>query len=135
MKSLDIAEVERINDILIKSDPQFLSVSPQALYELSISCAGWKSFTGEQMATAKKIWQDAKRRAYQTFVVSNEANQTRVEKFGVMVIKDYINSTCGEQEANYELIERCNNACGYMIDICRTIISALKEEAKMAGFR
>lgn len=84
------------------------------------------------MAIAKKNWQDAKVRAYQTFVFSNEANQARVDKYGVMVIKDYINAKCGDLEAMYEYVERTNNAVGYMEDACRTVISSLKELTRAA---
>jgi hypothetical protein len=130
MKELNLKEVQVINEKLQNTDPVFMCQSPQALYELSIWCASVKAFTGEQMAIAKKEWQDAKKKAYETFTLSNEANQTRVEKFGVMVVKDYIAAKCGEYEARYEFIERTNNACGYMEDACRTVISSLKEEMR-----
>lgn len=130
MKELNLKEVQSINEKLQNTDPVFMAQSPQSLYELCIWCAAQKSFTGEQMAIAKKQWQDEKKKAYETFTLSNEANQTRVEKYGVMVVKDYINAKCGEFEARYEFIERTNNACGYMQDGARTIISSLKEEMK-----
>jgi hypothetical protein len=130
MKELNLKEVQIINEKLQNTDPAFMAQSPQALYELAIWCASQKSFTGEQMAIAKKEWQDEKKKAYETFALSNEANQTRVERYGVMVVKDYINSKCGEFEARYEFIERTNNACGYMEDAARTVISSLKEEMK-----
>lgn len=82
MKEINLKEVQKINEKLQNTDPQFMAASPQALYELSIWCAAQKAYTGEQMAIAKKIWQDAKKKAYETFVASNEANQARVEKFG-----------------------------------------------------
>jgi SAM-dependent MidA family methyltransferase len=127
-------EVQVINEKLQNTDPAFMAASPQALYELSIWCAAQKAFTGEQMAIAKKKWQDAKKKAYETFVVSNEANQARVEKFGVMVVKDYIAACCGDLEAQYEYIERTNNACGYMEDAARSVMSSLREEAKSYNY-
>jgi hypothetical protein len=134
MKQLNLKEVQKINEKLQNTDPAFFAANPQALYELSIWCAAQKSFTGEQMAIAKKEWQDAKKKAYETFVVSNDANQARVEKFGVMVIKDYINAKCGKEEATYEFIERTNNACGYMEDAARSVMSSLREEAKSYNY-
>lgn len=128
MKDLNLKEVQAINEKLQNTDPLFMASSPQALYELCIWCAAQKSFTGEQMAIAKKQWQDAKKKAYNTFILSNEANRDRVDKFGVHVVKDYIAATCGNLEAIYEYIERTNNACGYMIDSARTVISSLKSE-------
>lgn len=130
MKELNLKEVQAINEKLQNTDPAFMAQSPQALYELSIACASWKAYTGEQMAIAKKEWQDAKKKAYETFVLSNDANQTRVERFGVMAVKDYIAAKCGDKEAAYEFIERTNNACGYMQESCRTVISSLKEEMR-----
>lgn len=130
MKELNLKEVRVISDKLQNTDPVFMAQSPQSLYELSIWCAAQKAFTGEQMAIAKKEWHDAKRKAYETFTISNEANQTKVERYGVMVVKDYIAAKCGEHESNYEFIERTNNACGYMQESARTVISSLKEEMK-----
>src|SRR4029078_13187530 len=93
-------------------------------------CAAQKAVTGEQMAIAKKEWQDAKKKAYEKFVVSNETNRARVHKDGGVVVKDYIASVCGNLEAQYEFIERTNNACGYMEDAARSVMSSLREEQK-----
>lgn len=134
MKQLNLKEVQKINETLQKSDPAFLTANPQALYELSIWCAAQKSFTGEQMAIAKKQWQDAKKKSYETFVLSNEANKTKVERYGVMALKDYIAACCGNLEATYEFIERTNNACGYMEDATRSVMSSLREEAKSYNY-
>jgi hypothetical protein len=128
VKALNFKEVQIVNEKLQVIDPAFLANSPQLCYETAIWCSTMRAFTGEQMAIAKKDWLDAKKKAYETFVLSNEANQTRVEKFGVMVVKDYIGSKCGDLEARYEYIERTNNALGSMEDVLRSVISALKQE-------
>lgn len=128
MKQLNFKEVQIVNEKVQNIDPAFTATSPQFCYETAIWCATQRAFTGEQMAIAKKEWQDAKKRAYETFVVSNEANQTRVEKYGVMVVKDYINSQCGAFESRYEYIERTNSALGSMEDVLRSVISSLKQE-------
>lgn len=128
MKTLDFKEVQIVNEKLQAIDPQFLATSPQMCYEVAIWCASQKAYTGEQMAIAKKEWLQAKFKAYQSFVLSNEANSERVEKYGVMVVKDFIHSKCGDFEARYEYIERTNNALGAMEDVLRTVISALKQE-------
>lgn len=134
MKQLNLKEVQRVNEVLQKSDPAFLTANPQALYELSVWCAAQKAFTGEQMAIAKKDWQDAKKKAYETFIISNEANATRVEKYGVLAVKDYIAACCGDLEAKYQFIERTNNACGYMEDAARSVMSSLREEQKSFNY-
>ena len=127
---VDIKSVEEINNIIASLNPADISTNPSALNELCIQCASWKMYTGEQMARQKKIWQDAKRKAYETFIASSEANQRRVEKYGVAMIRDYIASRCSQQESDYELIERTNNACGYMEDAIRSVIASLREEMK-----
>lgn len=128
MKTLEFKEVQIVNQKVQDIDPAFLASSPQMCYETAIWCATQRAFTGEQMAIAKKEWQDMKAKAYASFVMSNEANNERVEKYGVMVVKDYINAKCGDFEARYEYIERTNNALGSMEDVLRSVISALKQE-------
>jgi hypothetical protein len=128
MKQQDFKEVQKVNEKLQVIDPAFLASSPQLCYETAIWCATQRAFTGEQMAIAKQDWHKAKKKAYETFAISNEANASRVERFGVMVVKDYISSTCGDLEARYEYIERTNNALGSMEDVLRSVISALKQE-------
>lgn len=128
MKQENFKEVQIVNEKLQAIDPAFLSSSPTLCHQTAIWCSTQRAFTGEQMAIAKKDWQDAKKKAYETFALSNDANQARVEKYGVMVVKDYINSKCGNYEARYEYIERTNNALGGMEDVLRSVISALKQE-------
>jgi hypothetical protein len=127
-KQLDIKAVQVINEKLQNVDPGSLADDPHELYQLCIWCAAQKSFTGEQQSIAKKLWQDGKRQAYLNFDLSNEANKVKLDKYGVNVIKDFIAAQCGSLEATYEYVERTNNACGYMIDSARTVISSLKSE-------
>lgn len=128
MKELNLKEVQSINEQLQGIDQVNLASSPQLCYEVAIWCATMRAYTGEQMAIAKKEWQDEKRKAYQKFVFNDEANKARLDKYGVMVIKDYINATVGKLEAQYEYIERTNNSLGSMEDVLRSVISALKQE-------
>jgi hypothetical protein len=128
MKTLNFKEVQIVNQKVQDIDPAFLASSPQSCYETAIWCATQRAFTGEQMAIAKKEWQDAKSKTYVSFVMSNEANNARVEKYGVMAVKDFIAAKCGDFEARYEFIERTNNALGSMEDVLRSVISALKQE-------
>lgn len=128
MKELNLKEVQKINEALQKLDHEMLAASPQLCYQTAILCGTWKAFTSEQIGIAKKDWSDAKVKAYQNFLLSNESNAEKVEKYGVMVVKDFINAKCGEYEARFLFIERTNNACGEIGDILRTVISALKQE-------
>lgn len=128
MKQENFKEVQSVNEQLQAIDPVLLAQSPQKCHEVAIWCSTQRAFTGEQMAIAKKDWQDQKKKSYETFTLSNEANQTRVERYGVLVVKDYIAACCGNLEARYEYIERTNNALGGMEDVLRSVISALKQE-------
>lgn len=128
MKQQNFKEVQIVNEKLQAIDSAFLASSPQLCYETAIWCATQRAFSGEQMAIAKKEWMDAKKKAYLGFDLSNEANKAKIDKYGVMVVKDYINSTCGDFEARYEYIERTNNALGSMEDVLRSVISAIKQE-------
>ena len=128
MKQQNFKEVQLVNEKLQNVEPEVLSSVPQLCYQTAIWCATQRAFTGEQMAIAKKEWMDEKKKAYETFVVSNESNQTRVEKYGVMVVKDYIHAKCGAFEATYEYIERTNAALASMEDVLRSVISSLKQE-------
>lgn len=128
MKQQNFKEVQVTNEKLQAIDSAFLASSPQLCYETAIWCATQRAFTGEQMAIAKKDWQDAKKKAYESFILSNEANRDKVDRFGVMVVKDYIAAKCGDFEARYEYVERTNNALGSMEDVLRSVISAIKQE-------
>lgn len=130
----NIEAVRTINDYLSTLSPQQIATNTSLLNELAIQCASWKAFTGEVMSAQKKEWMDAKRKAYETFIASSEANQRRVEKYGVMMVKDYISARCGEYESTYELLERTNNACGYMEDALRSVIASLREEMKSINY-
>lgn len=135
MKQLDFKAVQIVNEKVQAIDPAFTASSPQYCYEIALWCATQRAYTGEQMAIAKKDWQDAKKKAYETFIASNEANGTRVEKYGVMVVKDYIAAKCGDYEARYEYIERTSAALDSMIKALMTVISSLKEEAKQIHYQ
>lgn len=134
MKQQNFKEVQITNEKLQNIDPAFLAASPQLCYEIAIWCSTQRAFTGEQMAIAKKEWMDAKKKAYEGFTLSNEANQARGERYGVMVVKDYIHAKCGDFEARYEYIERTNNALGSMEDVLRSVMSCLKQEMFSAKF-
>lgn len=133
MKEFNIKEVQAVNEKLQVIDPAFLAASPQLCYETAIWCASMRAYTGEMMAIAKQEWMGVKKRAYETFVVSNEANKTKVERYGVMAVKDYIAAKCGDYEARYEYVERTNAALSSMEDVLRSVISAIKNEMYLQG--
>jgi hypothetical protein len=128
VKQIDLKEVQRISEVLQKIDAQSLASNPQECHVTAIWCASQRAYTGEQMAIAKNDWQRKKVNAYHTFIASSKANGFEYKTLGVMAIKDYIASRCGDAEATYEFIERTNNALGSMEDVLRSVISALKQE-------
>jgi hypothetical protein len=82
--------------------------------------------TGQLMSEAKEILHNKRRRAYLTAIASLGANQAK--QLGTMIIKDFINDTCAEENALYELAERTNRAATHSQEFCRSAISALKQE-------
>ncbi|ASZ14533.1 hypothetical protein KTO58_01155 [Chitinophaga pendula] len=86
---------------------------------------GWNAFAGQQMATAKKLLNEAKVKAYDTYVFSRAASGLQISP---SMAKDYAAARCSEQEYNYDLSERCSRSCVHAIDGVRTVISALKTE-------
>lgn len=134
MKQLNIKEVQIINEKLQAIEPEVLSNAPGLCYQTLIWSATQRSFCGEQQAIAKKEWMDIKKKTYETFVISNEANKTRVEQYGVMAVKDYIAAKCGEYEARHEFCERTNAALDSMIKALTMVVSGLKQELKNESF-
>lgn len=89
------------------------------------------AFVNEQMAEAKKVLNKKKISAYESLAASSIANNNY---FAPSLAKDYIGAKCLEEQYNYDLSERCSRTIFHNIDAVRTVISALKEEAKIAGY-
>jgi hypothetical protein len=130
MKQFDFKEVQKVNEKVQVIEPEVLSNAPMLCYQTMIWAATQRAYIGEQQAIAKKNWMDVKKKAYETFVLSNEANQTKVEKYGVMAVKDYIASSCGDWEARHEYCVRTNAALDSIVSALTMVISGLKEEMK-----
>lgn len=90
------------------------------------SCMAW---SGEQMAIAKRLWNDAKLNAYSEFTKLYGGS-----KFSPSVLKDFIASYCAEAQYNYDLCERFTRTIVHISDNLRTAISSLKEQAKLEGY-
>ena len=127
--ALNIEYVVAINHEIQSMIPDELQ-SIDVLNNLMLRFSTHLAFTGEQMAISKRIWRKELAKTYETFVISSEANASRVERYGKMVVQDYIKSKCGDMESQYEYIERTNKALTHSIDAIRTAISALKEQLK-----
>lgn len=95
------------------------------LIEYGFTMVQWIARSGEIMAEAKEDLHKKRRQAYLNVIASLGAQE---KKIGPMLIKDYINDCCAEENALYELAERTNRACTHANDLIRTAISALKQE-------
>jgi hypothetical protein len=135
MKQLDFKEVQVVNEKVQIIEPEVLACAPTLCYQTMIWAATQRAYIGEQQAIAKKEWMDVKKQTYLSFQLSNEANQARIEKYGVMVIKDYISAQCGDFEARHEYCVRTNAALDSLISALTMVVSGLKEEMKQSNFQ
>jgi hypothetical protein len=81
------------------------------------------AFCNAQMVVTKRLYEDAKARAYQQLV-----NGKNPIAHSPMLAKDYVRSICAEQEMQYNLAERCSRTISRTIEALQTCISALKVE-------
>jgi hypothetical protein len=88
-------------------------------------------FVNEQMAEAKSVLNKKKITAYETLVVSSIANE---QYFAPSLAKDYISAKCETEQLNFDLCERCSRSLVHTIEAIRSILSALKEEMKIASY-
>lgn len=101
------------------------------LIDYGFAMVGWIARSGEIMAQAKEDLHRKRRQAYINAVASLGSQE---KKIGAMLIKDYINDCCAEENGLYELAERTNRAATHCNDLIRTAISALKAEKFSSQF-
>lgn len=89
------------------------------------------AFTGNQMAVAKKLLNKKKVNAYNTLILSSEANKTYLTP---MLAKDYIGAKVEQEQYEYDVCERANRTILHTIEALRTAISALKTEAQVSNY-
>lgn len=125
MNDLQINRVEDCMNWLIEGEvythSQSINFLIDKMGELSVSLA----FVNNQMAIAKRIYNDKKKMLYLRLVASNIANQ---EYFSASLAKDYINARLATDQYNFDLCERCSRTMVHQLDSLRTAISALKLE-------
>lgn len=86
----------------------------------------------QQMATAKKILNETKVKAYYNLINSSAANE---KYFAPSLAKDFVNARCSEQQYCYDMAERCSRTIVHIGDNLRTCISCLKEEFKISQYQ
>ena len=82
-------------------------------------------FVNNQMALAKKLWNEAKVKAYYDLITSSSANE---KYFAPSLAKDFVNAKCSNEQYAFDVAERCSRTIVHLIDALRSCISALKEE-------
>ena len=114
-------------------ESELQSMSEDAIRTQNISClmeqgmriAAWISFTGQEMAKAKKLWNDDKAKAYRDV----HASMTAVgEHLSPSLFKDYVNAKCSQSQFVFDSIERTHRSSERILDFLRTCISGLKAE-------
>lgn len=101
------------------------------LLEYGFKLTQWIARSGEIQATAKEQLHKKRRQAYLNVIASLGSQE---KKIGPMLIKDYINDCCAEENGLYELAERTNRAATHANDLVRTAVSALKGERYSATY-
>jgi hypothetical protein len=92
------------------------------------SCLAW---AGEQMAIAKKLWNDAKLKAYHKLQMSSAAQE---KYYAPSLAKEYVNSQCSNEEYNYDMAERFTRALVHIAENLRTAVSALKQQMLLESY-
>jgi len=101
------------------------------LMEQGMRIAAWISFTGHELAKAKKLWNDEKAKTYRDVRASMKSQG---ETYGPMLFKDYVSAKCGDREFVFDSIERTHRSCERILDFLRTCISGLKAEMQSSQY-
>lgn len=125
---IQIAQIQAIMDTIEGTDYKAVS-SPSLLMDYGFKLQQWMAFSGSQMAELKKALQDRRRQVSVNLVASLTANKAQMPSATFQ--KDYVNDLCAQENADYELAQRCNSACIHAMDLVRTCISLLKTELSM----
>lgn len=92
------------------------------------SCLAW---SGEQMAIAKKLLNEAKVKSYHKLQMSSASQE---KYYAPSLAKDYVSAQCHNENYSYDMAERFCRALVHIAENLRTAISALKEQAKLDSY-
>lgn len=95
------------------------------LMEQGLRIGAWISFTGQEMANAKREWNEAKAKRYETIHASMRAIG---DNYPPTIFKDYIAAKCSQEQYIFDSIERTHRSAERILDFLRTCISGLKAE-------
>jgi hypothetical protein len=105
--------------------------SIDALLEYGFELAQYIARSGQLMSEAKEMLHRARRAAYKE---AEGILKAKDRKYSPLLLKDYINDCCAEQNALYELADRTNKACTHAHSLVITAVSALKAEMFSSKF-
>lgn len=92
---------------------------------------GTLPWLNQNMATAKKMLNEAKVKAYHRLQTSSASQQ---QYYAPSLAKDYVNAQCSQEQYAYDLCERASRTVVHIIDSLRTCISALKTERETSNY-
>lgn len=92
------------------------------------SCLAW---SGEQMAIAKKLLNEAKVNAYHKLQISSASQE---KYYAPSLAKDYVSAQCHNENYSYDMAERFCRALVHIAENLRTAISALKQEMILESY-
>lgn len=131
----DMLQIKRIQDcqewLETSADDYNASQSISWLIDQLGQLCKAMAFVNNQMAVSRKILNERKVEAYHSLLASSVAN---AEYFAPSLAKDYISAKCSEEQFNYDLAERCSRTIVHTLEVLRTAVSALKEEAKINSY-
>jgi hypothetical protein len=124
-----LLQLKRLEEGAIWAEEEFKPTGEQPTVEMLIMkldlLCSVLPFANSQMSIAKKEFNRAKVRAYNTYIGSSIANSLNMTP---MLIKDYISAKLEEEQYAYDVAERLSRTIIHLIDALRTSISALKQE-------
>lgn len=107
-------------------DTEYASLqSIDVLLDYGIRLSQWNAMTGEAVSEAKRDLHLARRKVYADIL----EKRMPAMKLSASLLKEYVTDSCSNESAFYELCERANRATVHTMDMVRTAVSALKQQA------
>ena len=129
---LQISKVEDINEWLqVCSEEYVASQSISWIIDHVGRLCGELAFVNAQMPVAKQVLNKKKVSEYNTLKISSESQK---EYYAPSLAKDYIAAKCEAAQYDYDVCERASRTLTHVLDIMRSVLSALKEEAKINNY-
>lgn len=131
MIKLNVPELERILDEIQRTGYSDVDNIPLML-DFGVKIQAYMAFTSGQVAAAKEELHKARKQGYINLVASMTSQKKQI---GPMLMKDYVNDVCHQENFNYTLADRCNSACIHSLDLIRSVLSTMKAELQANSFQ